>query len=95
MSELILDSTTRVRRSYYVRKRKSGGSTFLICLTALFEIDGFTETFWDECREPKRLHELTTALVAKYPELEPMRVVELVAHNIAVLSSSQFLEVNG
>ncbi len=95
MTDIVLDSATRLQRAFFVRKRKSGGQTFLICLASIVEIDGFTEALWDRCRERITLHRLTAEMASIYRQVEPMKVLELIAHNVIVLSSARFLQILG
>lgn len=94
MSGNIVSGDSKIVRSFAVRKRKTGGRTFLILLTALFEIDRFSESLWDLCSAPVRFDQLLTAMAGAFPDLPAEGLIKLVAHNVVVLVDAGFLRVD-
>lgn len=88
-----LDLDTRVRKAFYVRKRKAGGETFLIFLTTIYAIDEFSETLWELCTEERAIGELVREMTERYTALDPLRCLSLVAHNVVVLLECRMLAI--
>jgi hypothetical protein len=86
-----VDLESRPARRFSVRKRRSGGETFLIQLTQVHAVDRFGEAVWDLADGGRTVVEMLSALADRFPELEKIQTLERAVRTLSYFRDHDLL----